>query len=151
MSQVYIYTHTPIHTQIPIYIKQHISFIVNTLLFGLCRTIYRDSYLKSCVLVQEFLSSIVCGHQKRQQRGFPGGPVVKNPPSNAGDAGLFPGRGTKIPHAVGQLSLRAPEPKRHTQRAHVPQVLSLHATTRDKPERSNKRSHMPQLRPDTAK
>ena len=31
-------------------------------------------------------------------------PVVKNPPSNAGDAGLIPGWGTKIPHATGQLS-----------------------------------------------
>ena len=36
-------------------------------------------------------------------RNFPGGPVVKNPPSNAGDAGSIPGQGTKIPHAVGQL------------------------------------------------
>ena len=38
---------------------------------------------------------------------FPGGPVVKNPPSNAGDAGSIPGQETKIPHATGQLSLRA--------------------------------------------
>ena len=30
-------------------------------------------------------------------RDFPGGPVVKNPPSNAGDSGSIPGRGTKIP------------------------------------------------------
>ena len=35
---------------------------------------------------------------------FPGGPVVKNPPSKAGDAGLIPVQGTKIPHATGQLS-----------------------------------------------
>ena len=35
---------------------------------------------------------------------FPGGPVVKNPPSNAGDTGSIPGQGTKIPHVVGQLS-----------------------------------------------
>ena len=34
---------------------------------------------------------------------FPGGPVVKNLPSNAGDVGSIPGWGTKIPHAVGQL------------------------------------------------
>ena len=40
-------------------------------------------------------------------RDFPGGPVVKNPPCNAGDTGSIPGGGTKIPHAVGQLSLRA--------------------------------------------
>ena len=32
---------------------------------------------------------------------FPGGPVVKNPPCNAGDAGSIPGQGTKIPHATG--------------------------------------------------
>ena len=32
-----------------------------------------------------------------------GGPVVKNLP-NAGDVGSIPGPGTKIPHAVGQLS-----------------------------------------------
>ena len=36
---------------------------------------------------------------------FPGSPVVKNLPSNAGDAGSIPGWGTKIPHAAGQLSL----------------------------------------------
>ena len=40
-------------------------------------------------------------------RDFPGGPVVKNPPSIAGDVGSIPGRGTKIPHAAGQLSPRA--------------------------------------------
>ena len=38
---------------------------------------------------------------------FPGGPVVKNLASNAGDAGLIPGQGTKIPHAIEQLSQRA--------------------------------------------
>jgi len=27
---------------------------------------------------------------------FPGGPVVKDPPSNVGDMGLIPGGGTKI-------------------------------------------------------
>ena len=40
-------------------------------------------------------------------RDFPGGPVVKNPSCNAGEAGSIPGRGTKIPRAVGQLSPRA--------------------------------------------
>ena len=38
---------------------------------------------------------------------FPGGPGVKNPPSNAEDSGLIPGQGTKIPHAMEQLSPRA--------------------------------------------
>ena len=40
-------------------------------------------------------------------RDFPGGPVVKNPPSCAGDAGSIAGQGTKMPHASGQLSPRA--------------------------------------------
>jgi len=35
---------------------------------------------------------------------FPGGPVVKHPPSNAGNAGSIPGLGTKIPPALEQLS-----------------------------------------------
>ena len=61
---------------------------------------------------------------------FSGGPVVKNLPSNAGDMGSIPGRGTKSPRA----------------------------TTREKPMCRNEEpacrneiSHMPQLRPDVAK
>ena len=38
---------------------------------------------------------------------FPGGSAVKNPPYNAGDASSIPGGGTRIPHAAGQLGLRA--------------------------------------------
>ena len=30
---------------------------------------------------------------------FPGGPMVKTSPSNAGGAGSIPGQGAKIPHA----------------------------------------------------
>ena len=30
---------------------------------------------------------------------FPGGPVVKTSPSNAGGVGSIPGQGVKIPHA----------------------------------------------------
>ena len=33
---------------------------------------------------------------------FPGGPVVKNQPCNAGDMGSIPGQGTKILHATEQ-------------------------------------------------
>ena len=39
---------------------------------------------------------------KDNGRDVPGGPVVKNLPSNARDMSLIPGRGTKIPHAAGQ-------------------------------------------------
>ena len=40
-------------------------------------------------------------------RDFPGGPMAENLPSNAGDSGSIPGRGTKSPHVAGQLSLHA--------------------------------------------
>ena len=40
-------------------------------------------------------------------REIPHGPVVKNPPCNARDAGLIPDRGTKTPYAAEQLSSRA--------------------------------------------
>ena len=36
---------------------------------------------------------------------FPGGPVVQSPPCSTKDAGSVPDQGTKIPHAVEQLSL----------------------------------------------
>ena len=40
---------------------------------------------------------------KEYLKDFPGSPVVKNLPSNAGDSGSIPGWGTKIPHAVGAI------------------------------------------------
>ena len=84
--------------------------------------------------------------RKNHPWDFPGGPAVKNLPCNAGDAGSIPDRGTKVPHAVGQLSLRATnsEPMHLNQRgseprgaeptgcgAHEPQLeRSLHAETK---------------------
>ena len=69
--------------------------------------------------------------EKRDLNGdLPGGPVLKNPSYNAGDAGSIPGGGTKIPHAVGQLNPRA--------------------TTREKPMHRNGESHILQLRPEAA-
>ena len=56
------------------------------------------------------------------QRNFSGGPVVKNPPSNAGDLGSIPGQGTKILHAMGQLSPHTTtiEPTHLNKRPHAP-------------------------------
>ena len=42
---------------------------------------------------------------KKVNMDFPGGPVVRNLPANVGEVGSIHGLGTKIPHAVGQLSL----------------------------------------------
>ena len=44
-------------------------------------------------------------HKNNIPGDFPGGPVVKNLLSNAGDMGLIPGWGTKISHITEQLSL----------------------------------------------
>ena len=46
----------------------------------------------------------VINKNEGEEWDFPGGPVVKNLPSDAGDMGSIPGRGTTIPHATGQLS-----------------------------------------------
>ena len=71
---------------------------------------------------------------------FPGGPVVKNPCCNAGDAGLIPGRETKVPHAAGQLNPCATTREKPD-----------HAPQRSKePTRCNERSCVLQLRPDAA-
>ena len=45
--------------------------------------------------------------QKPGLRDFPGGPVVKNPPCNAGDVGSIPGLGTKTLQSVERLCLTA--------------------------------------------
>ena len=44
---------------------------------------------------------------------FPGGPVVKNLPGDAGATGWIPGQGTKILHAAEQLSLSLQLPSSH--------------------------------------
>ena len=59
-----------------------------------------------------FLSKIIQGvHQlgslkkkKASACDVPDGPLVKNLPCSAEEAGSIPGQGTKIPHATGQLS-----------------------------------------------
>ena len=72
--------------------------------------------------------------------------MVKNPPSNAGDAGSIPGQGTKIPHATGQLSLRAATTEPVHSGAHTPQLESLHVATTE-PVRSRARTPQPERSP----
>ena len=79
--------------------------------------------------------------------------MVKNSPCNARDAGLIPGRGTKIPHAAGQpspcattrepecsnyWSLHAPEPVHHSQRIRTPPQKIPQAATKTQCSRINK-------------
>ena len=48
--------------------------------------------------------------------------MVKNPPSNTGDVGSIPGRGTKIPHATGELSPCAATTEPTRSGARMPQL-----------------------------
>ena len=68
--------------------------------------------------------------------------MVKNLPCNAGDVGSIPNQGTKIPHAVEQLSPRATITE--------PRCLSPCATTRESVY-PKERLRMTQLRPKAAK
>ena len=51
------------------------------------------------------LKGHICYKSTIYFRDFPGGPVVKNLPYNAGDMGSISGWGTKFPHAAWQLRL----------------------------------------------
>ena len=65
--------------------------------------------------------------------------MVKNPLSNAGDMGSIHGRRTKIPHAVGQLSLHTATSEPMYSGARMSQLEgSPCATTRKKPVHCNK-------------
>ena len=88
---------------------------------------------------------------------FPGGPEVKNLPSNAGDAGSILGRGIKIPHAAGQLSphTTTTELVLLNERNCVPQTTEPTCSGPRTPqlERSpapQRRPSVPQLRPNAA-
>lgn len=60
------------------------------------------------------------------ERDFPGGPVVKNPPYKAEDAGWIPSWETEIQHAAEQL-----RPCAETTEAQTPQLGSANATPKD--------------------
>ena len=105
----------------------------------------------SNLLSKEFKVIIIKTLKELRRRDFPAGQMVKNLPSNAGDAGSILGQGTKIPHAAGQLSphttttelmclnerTRMPQTTETTcPGARLPQLereKNPHATTREKP------------------
>ena len=51
--------------------------------------------------------------ENEKESDFPGGPVVKNVPANAGDMGSVPALG-RSPQALGQLSPCAATPEAYT-------------------------------------
>ena len=58
-----------------------------------------------------YLNSVETDKLEWQERGIPWWSSGKNLPSSAGDMGSIPGRGTKISHAVGQLSPHTTTPE----------------------------------------
>ena len=85
-------------------------------------------------------------HKSELPWDVPGVPVVKNPPSNAGDMGSIPGLGPKIPHATGQLSLRAATTEPMRPGACAPQLERENPRATTKRLRCNERSHMLQTK-----
>ena len=83
-------------------------------------------------------------HSRDINRDLPGGPVVKNPHSNAGDSDSIPGQGTETLHAVGQLS-------QHMATAEPGCSGGPSIAIREKPMNCNRGSYMTQLRPSQPK
>ena len=82
----------------------------------------------------------------KKPKGFPGGPVVKNLPSNAGNTDSVPE--TEIPHATGQLSLhtttrgvRAPRPLSLCAQLESPLTRELVPCSQKKPGRHKESPH----------
>ena len=82
---------------------------------------------------------------------FPAGPVVQTLPSDVAHVGLTPGWGTKIPHAVGQLSLsatsregRVPQPEKLVPRNEEPACcheVKAQSSHNWKKKNNNKKPH----------
>ena len=94
--------------------------------------------------------------RRRPWGDFPGGPVVKNPPTDAEDTGSVSGPGTEISHAVEQLSPCATttealvlKPAIH-KRSHT--MRSLCRASKSSPcSRQLEKAHAQQGRPSAAK
>ena len=78
-------------------------------------TIQRDVFLINYLVNPSFLVALETVLRRRESWDYPGGPVIKNSPCNAGDVGSTLDQGTKIPHAVEQLNSSATThgPMRH--------------------------------------
>ena len=84
------------------FIDFHINlYFLPSITFGLHFFPPQLDCLKFVFSLQVGLTSLLKGVKVHQD--LVSGPVVKNPPSNAGYPDLIPGRGTKIPYATGQL------------------------------------------------
>ena len=88
-------------------------------------------------------SASVCCTEMPTARGFPGGPVVKSPPANAGDAGSLPGPGRfHVPWATKPVHHNYWSPQSRALRSATKEA----STMRKKPAHRNEAClHSPQL------
>ena len=87
--------------------------------------------------------AFVCCTETPNARGFPGGPVVKSPPANAGDTGSLPGPGrSQVPWATKPVHRNYWSPQSRALQSETREA----STTRKKPAHHNKVClHSPQL------
>ena len=104
--------------------KTRMNFLANPI-YNLNLILRKDKTNPNLGTVYKITTSTL---QKCRGQDFPGGPVVKYPPSNAGDAGLIPGWGTKIPHAAGQLSTHATTTEPNSLQLESPHAVTIEPT-----------------------
>ena len=66
--------------------------------------LFTSLFLANSLMIWPHLKTDKIWYSKSKEQELPCGPGVKNLPCNAADVGLIPGGGTKILHAVWQLS-----------------------------------------------
>ena len=74
-----------------VYSKETTSF--STLGIGVLR-----DFLSNPLITEELNGAYTLEFQYAKDQDYPGNPVVKTLPSNAGDVGLMPSWGAKLPH-----------------------------------------------------
>ena len=106
-THLHTHTHTHVHTPVCAQSLQSCPALWNPTLYSLPgSSVHGVSQAPLLEWVVISSSRFMNPHIfKTQDRGFPGGAVVRNPPGNAADTDSIPGWGTKIPHVVEQLSL----------------------------------------------
>ena len=81
---------------------------------------------RGLISVWEIKSHMPCGTAKKKKkekdinRGFPGVPVVKNPPANAGDTGSIPGAGRSHMRRAAKPESQVTEPVLPSPGLHLP-------------------------------
>ena len=112
--------------------------IISWVIWGQCLNAFREENID---LKSDYTgSSLLCqsAESRPKSRDFPGGLVIKNPPSNGGDGGSIPGWETKIPHAEGQLSSQVATSEPHTPQWEALELQQRLSTAKNKRPKSRR-------------